>query len=204
MSIPSSPQVTFDSFALDPHKLTEKAIKGLRIAFGVSGAAALILGVILLLWPTKTLAVVAVFLGINFVLTGAIKIAIGIFSHSLSAGTRILDVLLGLFILVAGIIALRNSAATGEALMIFTVIMIGIGWIIEGIIAMAEAGKSSSRLWAIIFGAISVSAGVVVLAIPTWTAAWLLLITAIMLIVLGVVGLIRAFTFGKSVLAQLS
>lgn len=203
VSTPSSPQITFDAFAIDPHKLTEKAIKGLRLAFGVSGAAALVLGVILLLWPTKTLAVVAIFLGINFLITGAVKIAIGIFSHSLSAGTRILDVLLGLFILVAGIIALRNSAATGEALLIFTVIMIGIGWIIEGIIAMVEAGKSSSRLWAIIFGALSVIGGVVVLAVPTWTAAWLLLMTAITLIVLGALGLIRAFTFGKSVLAQL-
>ncbi|SEE90653.1 Uncharacterized membrane protein HdeD, DUF308 family [Arthrobacter alpinus] len=197
----STPEVTIDTFALDPHKLTQQAVKGLRIAFAVSGIAALGLGVVLLLWPTKTLAVVAVFLGINFLITGAVKVAVGIFSHSLSAGMRILDVLLGLFILVAGIIALRNSAATGEALLIFTVIMIGIGWIIEGVIAMAEAGKGSTRLWAIVFGAVSVIAGVVVLAVPGWTAAWLLLMTAIMLIVLGIVGLVRAFTFGKQLLA---
>ncbi|ALV46931.1 hypothetical protein MB46_17040 [Arthrobacter alpinus] len=197
----STPEVTIDTFALDPHKLTQQAVKGLRIAFAVSGIAALGLGVVLLLWPTKTLAVVAVFLGINFLITGAVKVAVGIFSHSLSAGMRVLDVLLGLFILVAGIIALRNSAATGEALLIFTVIMIGIGWIIEGVIAMAEAGKGSTRLWAIVFGALSVIAGVVVLAVPGWTAAWLLLMTAIMLIVLGIVGLVRAFTFGKQLLA---
>lgn len=197
----STPHVTIDSFALDPHKLTQQAVKGLRLAFAVSGIAALGLGVVLLLWPTKTLAVVAVFLGINFLITGAVKVAVGIFSHSLSTGMRILDVLLGLFILVAGIIALRNSAATGEALLIFTVIMIGIGWIIEGIVAMAEAGKGSTRLWAIVFGALSVVAGIVVLAVPGWTAAWLLLMTAIMLIVLGIVGLVRAFTFGKQLLA---
>ncbi len=197
----STPHVTIDSFALDPHKLTQQALKGLRLAFAVSGIAALGLGVVLLLWPTKTLAVVAVFLGINFLITGAVKVAVGIFSHSLSTGMRILDVLLGLFILVAGIIALRNSAATGEALLIFTVIMIGIGWIIEGIVAMAEAGKGSTRLWAIVFGALSVVAGIVVLAVPGWTAAWLLLMTAIMLIVLGIVGLVRAFTFGKQLLA---
>lgn len=200
MSSPARPQTTTDFFALDPHTITEKAVKGLRIAFGVSGAAALILGVVLLLWPTKTLAVVAVFLGINFLVTGGIKVAIGIFSHSISAGMRILDVLLGLFIMVAGIIALKNSVATGEALLIFTVIMIGIGWIIEGIIAMVEAGKGSTRLWAIVFGALSVLAGVIVLAVPGWTAAWLLLMTAIMLIILGVLGLIRAFTFGKQML----
>lgn len=200
MSSTGTTEVTFDVFALDPHKLTQQAVKGLRIAFGASGAVALILGIVLLLWPTKTLAVVAVILGINFLITGAIKIAVGIFSHSLSTGMRVLDVLLGLLILVAGIIALRNSTATGEVLLVFTVIMIGIGWIIEGIIAMVEAGKGSSRVWAIVFGAISVLAGVMVLAVPVWSAMWLLLVTAIMLIILGIVGLVRAFTFGKAVL----
>ena len=198
MSSSNNPTVSMDVFALDPQKITEKAVKGLRLAFAISGVAALVLGIILLLWPTKTLAVVAVILGINFLITGGIKVAVGIFSHSLSAGMRILDVLLGLFVMVAGIIALRNSAATGELLLVFTVIMIGIGWIIEGIIAMAEAGKGPTRTWAIVFGAISVIAGITVLAVPVWTAQWLLLITAIMLIILGVVGLVRAFTFGKS------
>lgn len=201
MSSSASTQPTIDVFALDPHKLTEKAVKWLRIAFAASGAVALILGLVLLLWPTKTMAVVAVFLGINFIITGGIKVAVGIFSHSISAGMRILDILLGLFVLVAGIIAIRNSAATGEILVIFTVIMIGIGWIFEGIIAMAEAGKSPSRTWAIAFGIISLLAGIAVLAVPVWTAAWLLLMTAIMLIILGVVGIVRAFTFGRKLLA---
>lgn len=197
MSSTGSPRPTIDGFALDPHKLTRQAVKGLRIAFAVSGAVAVVLGLVLLLWPTKTLAVVAVFLGINFLITGGVKVAVGIFSHSLSTGMRILDVLLGLLVMVAGIIALRNSVATGEALLIFTVIMIGIGWIFEGIIAMAEAGSGPTRVWAVVFGAISVIAGIMVLVVPVWTAQWLLLMTAIMLIVLGIVGLVRAFTFGK-------
>ncbi|PYI39153.1 hypothetical protein CVS30_07565 [Arthrobacter psychrolactophilus] len=193
----NSPHVTIDTLSIEPNSLTEQAITGLRIAFAISAVAALGLGIILLFWPTKTLAVVAVFLGINFLITGAVKMGVGIFSHSLSAGTRILDVLLGLLVLIAGIITVRNSSATGELLLIFTVIMIGIGWIIEGVIAMVEAGKSNSRLWATIFGIVSIIAGVMVLAVPGWTAAWLLLITAITLIILGVVGLVRALTFGK-------
>lgn len=200
MSSPESPEITVDIFALDPQKLASKAIKGLRVAFAISGAAALILGIILLVWPTKTLAVVAIFLGINFLIAGAVKVGLGIFSHSLSAGLRILDVFLGLLILVAGVITLRNAAATGEALLIFTVIFIGVGWIIEGIIAIAEAGKASTRTWAIVFGLLSIIAGIIVLVVPVWTAQWLLLVTALTLIVLGAVGLIRAFTFGKGVL----
>ncbi len=196
----STPHEFVDTFALDPAVLTKKAVSGLRIAFGVSGILAVILGIVLLVWPVKTIAIVAVFLGIYFLVAGAIKVGVGIFSHSISGGMRALDIILGLFVMVAGIIALRNSAATGEALLIFTVIMIGIGWIIEGIIALIESGKAESRGWAITFGIISVIAGIAVLAIPGWTAFWLVMMTAIMLIVLGVVGVIRAFTFGKDLL----
>ncbi len=87
---------------------------------------ALVLGLLLLFWPTKTLAVVAIFRGINFLIT---------------AGMRALDILLGLFVMVAGI---------------------------------------------------------TVLAVPAWTAMWLLM-TAIMLIILGIVGLVRALTLGKKI-----
>lgn len=191
-----------DIFALDPAKLAASAVRSLRLAMGISGAVALILGIVLLLWPTKTLAVVAVFLGLNFLITGAVKAAVGIFSYGLSAGLRTLDILLGLFLVIAGIVAIKNSAATGEALLIFTVIIIGVGWIIEGILAMVEGGKGPSRTWAVLFGGLSVVAGIVVLAVPVWSAVWLLLITAIALIVLGAVGIARAFTFGRGVVPQ--
>jgi uncharacterized membrane protein HdeD (DUF308 family) len=52
-------------------------------------------------------------------------------------------------------------------------------------------------------GIISIIAGIVVLAIPTWSAIWLLLFSAILLIVLGIVALIRAFTFGREALKNL-
>ena len=151
--------------------------------------------------PTaKSGLAVAVILGIYFLVAGAIKVGVGIFGHSISGGMRALNIILGLLVMVAGIIALRNSAATGEILLIFTVIMIGIGWIIEGIIALVESGKAESRGWAITFGIISIIAGIAVLAIPGWTAFWLVMMTAIMLVILGVVGVIRAFTFGKEFL----
>ncbi|WP_104086213.1 HdeD family acid-resistance protein [Arthrobacter sp. GMC3] len=204
MSSPQSPTFTLDEFALDPAKLAKSAIKGIRLAFGISGAVALILGVVLLFWPTKTLAVVAIFLGINFLITGAIKVALGIFTYGLSAGMRILDILFGLILLVAGIVAIKNSAATGEVLLIFTVIIIGIGWIIEGILAIVESGKTASRTWAVVFGGLSIVAGIVVLVVPTWSALWLLLITGISLVILGVLGIVRAITFGRGVLSNLS
>ena len=35
MSSPGTPQVAFDIFSLDPQKLADKAVKGLRTAFAI-------------------------------------------------------------------------------------------------------------------------------------------------------------------------
>jgi uncharacterized membrane protein HdeD (DUF308 family) len=89
------------------------------------------------------------------------------------------------------------------ALVIFTVAFIGVGWIIEGVMALAEAGRSGSAGWSIAFGILSILAGIVVLVLPVSSAAFLLLFAAIALIVLGIVGIVRAFTFGREVLKEM-
>jgi len=46
----------------------------------------------------------------------------------------------------------------------------------------------------------AVSAGIVVLVLPASSAVFLLFFAAFSLIVLGVIGIVRAFTFGREVL----
>lgn len=197
MSIPDSNSEIIDHFAVDAKKLTASAINGIRVAFGVGGAAALILGIVLLFVPRETLQVAAILLGIYFLIAGIVRLALGIFSRGITGGMRTLDILLGLLLIIAGIIALRNSAVTGAALLILLVAVIGIGWIIEGVLAIVESGGAASRGWAIAFGVLSIIAGIIVLVIPGWASVWLVLFSAITLIVLGIVGIVRAFTFGR-------
>jgi Uncharacterized conserved protein len=189
-----------DHFTIDAKQLTASAISGIRAAFGVGGAVALILGIMLLVWPGKTFAVAAVLLGIYFLIAGIVRLALGVFSRGIGGGMRTLDILLGLLLIIAGIIALRNAAVTGAALLILLVAVIGVGWIIEGVLAIVESGGAASRGWAIMLGALSVLAGIIVLAIPGWSAVWLVLYSGIALIVLGIIGIMRAFTFGRGVL----
>ncbi|MEO8908558.1 MAG: hypothetical protein ABI310_10890 [Microbacteriaceae bacterium] len=40
----------------------------------------------------------------------------------------------------------------------------------------------------------------VVLVVPGWSATWLIIVTSIVLIVLGIIGIVRAFTFGREAL----
>ena len=200
MSTPDSNNVTTDHFAIDAKKLTASAINGIRVAFGVGGVVALVLGILLLVWPAKTFTAVAILLGIYFLIAGIVRLALGIFSRGISGGMRTLDILLGLLLIIAGIIALRNSASTAAALLILIVAVIGVGWIIEGVLAIVESRGAASQGWAITLGVLSIIAGIIVLVIPGWSAVWLLLFTGITLVVLGIIGLVRAFTFGREVL----
>lgn len=204
MSTPGSTSAAFQEFSLNAADLTRGAINGVRAALGISGAVAVILGVVLLFWPVKTLAVVAAFLGIYFIIAGVMRLAIGIFSKGITGGVRAMHIVFGALLVFAGIIALKNVTVAATTLVILAIAFVGVAWIIEGIMSIAEAGRAASSGWAITFGIISIVAGIVVLFLPASSALFLLIFSAIALIVLGIIGIVRAFTFGKDVLAATS
>ncbi|WP_374010545.1 HdeD family acid-resistance protein [Leifsonia sp. LS-T14] len=200
MSVNSPVDPGLHEFSLDARHMTRSTINAIRVALGISGAVGLILGIVLLFWPDKTIAVFAVFLGIYFLVAGVLRLGVGIFSREMRGGSRALNIILGIVFIAVGILSLKNVSTTAIALLIFTVAFIGVGWIIEGVMALAEAGRSPSSGWSIAFGILSILAGIVVLVLPVSSAAFLLLFAAIALIVLGIVGIVRAFTFGREIL----
>jgi uncharacterized membrane protein HdeD (DUF308 family) len=201
---PGSAESTRDDFVLDAKDLTRAGINGIRIALGITGAIALGLGILLLVWPDKTLEVVTAMLGAYFIAVGAIRLVTGLFGRQIPGGLRAMQIILGLVLVVAGVIALKNLAAATAALLLVTVAIIGIGWIIDGVIAIAELGAARSAGWAIAYGAISILGGIVVLLVPGWSAFWLVALTAAVLIILGVLGIVRAFTFGREALKTMA
>ena len=78
------------------------------------------------------------------------------------------------------------------------VIAMGVGWIIDGIMALVESGRGTRNPgFGIAFGIFAIIAGIIVLVWPGWTALAFAVLVGIVLSILGVVGIIRAFTFGK-------
>src|SRR5690242_2531917 len=114
---------------LDARSMTRSAINGIRAALGISGGVAVVLGIVLLFWPEKTLAVLAIFLGIYFLVAGIMRIGIGVFSRGIGGGIRTLNIILGVLLVIAGIVALKNVTAAATTLVILAVAFIGIGWI---------------------------------------------------------------------------
>lgn len=188
----------FDGLEIDPEKMARSAVNAARTMLGVLGVIGVIIGVALLVWPGKSLVIAATFAGIFFVFTGVVRIAIGIFTRDVSSGFRLLNLILGLFLLFGGIVALKNLTAAAEVLTVITVVLIGMGWLIEGIATLAQAGrgKSSGMSWA--RGGIAVVAGLVVIIVPTWSALALVTMTGVTLILIGIIGLVQAFALGKN------
>ncbi|GGL70978.1 hypothetical protein GCM10011575_31790 [Microlunatus endophyticus] len=189
--------VSTDELTLDPGRLTGAARTLVRISFGLSGIAAIILGILLFVIPGRTLQLAAILLGVNFLVAGMMRIWLGAFGRLPGGQHRVLGILFGALLVITGLIILRDSAVAAATLLLIIVLFAGIGWILDGIMAIVESGRAQSRTWAIIFGMVSILAGIVVLAVPGWTARWLIIFAAIGLVVTGVAAVIRAFTFGR-------
>lgn len=195
----SSPQPSsaFSAFAFDSAELTKSAVNTIRVTLGITGVLALIAGIFITFWPKNSAIVLTVMIGIYFLIAGLAYVGLGIFSKGLSGGARALDIILGILFVIGGVLMLSSPSESAVVLGIFLGVLVGILWIVEGAVALAQAGSSASKGWAIFFGLLSIIAGIVLLFSPFWGAAILFWVTGISLIVLGIIQIVRAFTFGR-------
>ncbi len=177
--------------------LEKSAVNGIRTALGVGGVLAVIVGILILAWPGKTAMFVTVIIAVYAIAAGLVYAGLGIFSKTKGGWARVGHILLGLLFIIAGIVMLLNlQSATGWFAVVFG-ILVGIMWIVEGIVSLSTLGDAGSKGWTIFFAIISIIAGVLVLFSPLWGAVVLWWLLGIALIVLGIINIVRAFTFGK-------
>lgn len=184
-------------FRLVDEMLTERAKNFVRFALAVGGVAAVILGCALLFWPNKTLAVFALIFGIYFVISGLIRVVSAIVELGLPAGWRVLDIVVGALLTLGGVIVLKNLTVSGQTLAVLATLTVGIGWIMESIITLAESWRAPSSAWAVVYGIISFLAGLVVLFSPISSTVWLILFSGGALLFIGISAIVRAFRFGR-------
>jgi uncharacterized membrane protein HdeD (DUF308 family) len=173
----------------------KSAVNGIRTALGVGGVLAVIVGILILVWPGKTAAVVTVIIAIYAIAAGLVYAGLGIFSKTKGGWARVGHIALGILFIIAGVVALFNIGQTTAWLALFLGILIGIMWIVEGIVALSTLGDAASKGWSIFFAILSIIAGIIVLFSPIWGAIVLWWILGISLIVLGIINIVRAFTF---------
>jgi uncharacterized membrane protein HdeD (DUF308 family) len=163
--------------------------RGWKIGFG---ALTLVAGVLMLIWPDATVLVVAVILGIQLIVAGIVRIVTAL-TEDIDGGTRALYLLLGLLLVVVGIFCLRSPFHATAIL----VLLFGLSWIVNGVIEMFH-GVTGGGGWLIVSGAISLLAGIVVLAYPTPSVVAMVWLFGIALIVIGVMAIVSGVVAGRA------
>lgn len=174
-----------------------KFVDSIRTMLGLGGIIALVFGIVILLNPLKSGAVVmqivAVIVALYAIGVGAVRLGTAIFSKSLAGWPRTGNIVIGIIFIAAGIALFANLAATALVLAAFLSIMIGVLWVVEGIFAFTTLNTSGHRTLTIVYGALSIIAGLVLVIAPLVSAVTLWLLLGIAMIVLGAVQIVRAF-----------
>ncbi|MFB8228008.1 HdeD family acid-resistance protein [Cellulosimicrobium sp. NPDC055967] len=175
---------------------TIRTVNGIRTAVGVSGLVSAILGVLILVWPGRTAMVVTAIVAAYAIIAGLVHLGLGLFSGGKGGWARVGRILLGVVFIVAGVLAFLNLGQTTTFLALFLGILVGILWIVEGIVDLTSLRDAASKTISILFAILSIVAGVVLLLTPLWgvTVLWWLL--GLSLIVLGLVNIVRGFRYG--------
>ncbi|RBP99862.1 HdeD family acid-resistance protein [Bifidobacterium xylocopae] len=194
---PGGPVPPKDPFRLIVEDLSVKSLNLVRTVIGLVGAVAMIIGLALLVAPGKTLIVFTVALGVYFIVSGLVRLITSIVAQGLPGGWRVLGVLVGALLSIGGVVIVKNTTLSASTLLVLVTLIVGLGWIMEGIMTLAESWAVPHSGWAIFSAVVSIIAGVFILINPLGSTAVLVIFGGCALLALGVVSLIRAFTFGR-------
>ncbi|MGV0625882.1 HdeD family acid-resistance protein [Mycolicibacter minnesotensis] len=162
----------------------------------VSGVLALVLGVLVLIWPGRSILAAAVLLGVYLVVTGIAQLIFAFSLPVMSAGGRVMLFLSGTASVILAVLCFRHFNSDDEALgVLLLAIWVAVGFIFRGVatsVAAISDPAMPGRGWQIFVGAVSVLAGLVTLASPFTSLAVLALVVGSWLIVIGLVEIVTA------------
>jgi uncharacterized membrane protein HdeD (DUF308 family) len=172
-----------DSVEISASREVAGQMRALRIALGFG---TVVLGLVTLFWPGVTLVVVAVLFGAQLVVAGAMRIATAIVSRDADGWLRAVLFVVGVLVLLAGLLCLRNPFAS----LLSLVLLISFGWMVDGVVELLSAASpdlSAERGFHVIGGIVSIIGALLLLfwpglALLTFTVlgGWLLVIFGVM------------------------
>ena len=171
----------------------------------LSGLLSLILGILVLAWPGKSILVAAIFFGAYLLVTGITQV-FHAFTLHVSAGGRALLFISGAASLVLAVLCFRNI---GNSILLLA-IWIGVGFIFRGVATATSAisdPDTPGRGWEIFVGIMSLLAGMLLIVWPITSIVTLAWVVGIWLVVIGVFEIVASFGIrkaGKNIREQIS
>ncbi|MDA9334117.1 DUF308 domain-containing protein [Actinomycetota bacterium] len=154
------------------------------------GIISLVVGIVIMSWPTPTVIVVAVLFAIYLIISGLFEI-VRSFASGLTGGTRALLLITGVLSVILGIFAIRSAADNAVDLL---GIFVGIAFLFRGFASLFMGFDSKEgRGWNIFFGIIMLVGGVVILVQPAVALTTLAWVVGIWLVLIGIYEIIASF-----------
>ena len=154
----------------------------------LTGAASLVLGILVLVWPGASLVAAGILFGVHLVVSGVFQLVAAFGTHR-TTSLRVLAFISGALSLLLGLFCFRGPMQS----ILLLALWIGIGWVIRGItqtLAAVSDRSMPARGWQIFLGIVTFVAGVVLIDSPFESVAVLTLVGGIWLVVVGVVEII--------------
>ena len=154
----------------------------------LTGAASLVLGILVLVWPGASLFAAGILFGVYLVVSGVFQLVAAFGTHR-TTSLRVLAFISGALSLLLGLFCFRGPMQS----ILLLALWIGIGWVIRGItqtLAAVSDRSMPARGWQIFLGIVTFVAGVVLIDSPFESVAVLTLVGGIWLVVVGVVEII--------------
>lgn len=162
----------------------------------IGGLLSIALGLILMVWPGKTVLVLTALVGVWLLVLGVTRLADVITRRrqdgAANAG-RLFGAFAGAIYLCAGVLVLANL----DGSLRYMAVLFGVIWICAGLSeavdGLARVGGAWVRTAAVLTGLINISIGILVLVLPGISLLVLAEIAAIWLILLGVIQLYASY-----------
>lgn len=156
-----------------------------------TGIAAIVLGVLVLIWPGVSVIAAGVLFGLYLVVAGVLQLMAAFGTHATPA-LRVLAFISGALSILLGLLCFRSAFDS----IVLLALWIGVSWLFRGIVQIVSAvsdAKLPARGWQGFYGVVSVLAGIALIDSPLSSIGLLTLLGGIWLVALGVVEVITSF-----------
>jgi uncharacterized membrane protein HdeD (DUF308 family) len=153
------------------------------------GLLALVVGLLLLVWPDRTLLLIGVILGVYLVAFGVLELIRALTTPGRLAMERVVPATLGLLAIAAGTIAITRPDASVLAVALAAGIYLIVAGLANGVTALREPAERGPRA---LFAFINLAAGIIVVAWPDVTVTVVAVVFGIAFLVRGVAEVLLA------------